>query len=64
MVRDRYLLLLRMIYFTHELGHIDDRLSKIRNIINMLLRKSFILVFQPIHSVEKEPIWHKIVYAL
>lgn len=49
MVRDRYLLLLRMIYFIHELGYIDDRLSKIRNIINML-RKSFILVNQYIPS--------------
>lgn len=46
MCRDRYLFLLRMIHFTHELGRTDDCLGKIRDVVNML-RKSFSTTFHP-----------------
>lgn len=49
MVRDRYLSLLRMIHFSHKHRRTDDRLSKIRVIIN-ILRKSFNDTF---HSFQK-----------
>lgn len=49
MVRDRYISLLRMIHFSHELERTDDRLSKIRAVTN-ILRKSFNDTF---HSFQK-----------
>nr|XP_033335286.1 piggyBac transposable element-derived protein 4-like [Megalopta genalis] len=44
--RDRYFKLLGMLQFTHDLGPTNDRLYKIRNIIDML-RKTFSQSFQP-----------------
>ena len=45
MTRDRYFTLLGMLHFTHDVGATNDRLCKLRNIINML-RKTFSDSFQ------------------
>ena len=46
MIRNRYFTLLGMLHFTHDVGVTNDRLCKIRNIIDML-RKTFSDSFQP-----------------
>ncbi|KAI4473362.1 hypothetical protein M0804_015378 [Polistes exclamans] len=46
MTRDRYFKLLQMLHFTDDVNHSNDRLYKIRNVVEML-RKSFNEVFQP-----------------
>lgn len=40
LTRDRYFKLLRMLHFTHDVGPTNDRLYKIRNVIE-ILRKAF-----------------------
>ncbi|KAI4478521.1 hypothetical protein M0804_011844 [Polistes exclamans] len=46
MTRDRYFKLLQMLHFNDDVNHSNDRLYKIRNVVEML-RKSFNEVFQP-----------------
>lgn len=50
MTRDRYLSLLSTIHFTHESGHTDDRLVKIRDVVNMF-RKSFNDILHPFQDL-------------
>jgi len=45
MTRDRYLKLLQMLHFTDDVGRTNDRLYKIRNVIE-ILRKAFSESFQ------------------
>ena len=47
MTRDRYFTLLGMLHFAHDLGVTNDRLCKMRNIHNNMLRKTFSDSFQP-----------------
>ncbi|CAK9834553.1 PiggyBac transposable element-derived protein 4 [Anthophora retusa] len=46
MTRDRYLKLLQMLHFTHTVDPTNDRLHKIRNVID-ILRTKFSQAFQP-----------------
>lgn len=46
MSRDRYLKLLQMLHFNHDISPTNDRLYKIRNVID-ILRKKFSQSFQP-----------------